>query len=84
MQPVSLILPVLPSPKPRVPHERPLRLLLRVAALARLRSPNQRYGSDAMNSRYQLVYTRRQLILDAIQLVTMGVMFGILFVWGWV
>lgn len=36
-----------------------------------------------MNSRYQAIYTRRQLILDAIQLVTMGVMFGVLFVWGW-
>lgn len=30
----------------------------------------------------QAIYTRRQLILDAIQLVTMGVMFGMLFFWG--
>lgn len=36
-----------------------------------------------MNSRYQSIYTRRQLILDAIQLVTMGVMFGMLFFFGW-
>lgn len=29
-----------------------------------------------------VIYGRRQLILDAIQLVTMGVMFGMLFFWG--
>ena len=29
------------------------------------------------------IYTRRQLILDAIQLITMGIMFGVLFIWGW-
>lgn len=30
----------------------------------------------------QAIYTRRQLILDAIQLITMGIMFGMLFFWG--
>lgn len=37
-----------------------------------------------MNSRYYVIYGRRQLIRDAAYFLTIGVTFAVLFLWGWV